>query len=198
MSQPRPKIGIIIGSTRPGRNAEAVGQWTAEIAASREDAVFELIDIADHGLPLLDEPLSALASARMGQTYNQSHTKIWSEVISQLDGFVFVTPEYNFGVPASLKNALDYLHPEWNDKAAGFVSYGSNGGVRSTAQLRQVLAELKVATVVPEVNLSLYTDFEKYTVFKPAEIHMQSVHAMLDQLVAWSVALMPVRGALDV
>lgn len=198
MHQKHPTIGIIIGSTRPGRNAQAVAQWATEIATSRSDAAFELIDIADYDLPLLDEQLSALASARMGLDYVQPHTRTWSETISRFDGYVLIAPEYNFGIPAALKNALDYLHPEWNDKAAGFISYGSNGGVRSTAQLRLVMAELKVATVVPEVNLSLYTDFENYTEFTPAKIHTQQVHAMLDQLVAWSSALMPVRGSAHV
>lgn len=189
-----PNIGIITGSTRPGRNAKAVERWAAEVAAPRTDAQFTLIDIADFDLPLLNEPLSALASARMGLDYAQPRTKVWSETISRLDGFVLVTPEYNFGMPATLKNAIDYLNPEWNDKAAGFISYGSNGGVRSTAQLRQVMAELSVATVAPEVNMSLYTDFENYSAFTPAEIHTQQVHAMLDQLVAWSSALMPLRA----
>ncbi|AVX04989.1 NAD(P)H-dependent FMN reductase [Maritalea myrionectae] len=189
-----PKIGIIVGSTRPGRNAFAVAQWVADIAAERDDAIFELIDIADYNLPLLDEQLSALASARMELDYANAHTKTWSEAISRLDGYVMITPEYNFGMPAALKNALDFLHPEWNDKAAGFVSYGSNGGVRSTAQLRVILSELKIASVVPEVNLSLYTNFENYPVFKPAEVHIQQVNGMLKQLVAWSSALMQVRG----
>ncbi len=193
MTQPLPKIGIIIGSTRPGRNAQAVAQWTKDIAESRKDALFELIDIADYGLPLLDEHLSALASARMGQDYSQPHTRIWSEVIAGCDGYVLIAPEYNFGISAALKNALDYLHREWNDKAAGFIGYGANGGTRSTAQLRLVMAELKVATVVPEVNLSLHSDFENYTIFKPAEVHTLQVHAMLDQLIAWSSAFMSVR-----
>lgn len=197
MHDRHPAIGIITGSTRPGRNAQAVARWAAGIAATRDDAVFEPIDIADLGLPLLDEPLSALASARMGLDYEQPHTRRWSETVSRLDGYVLITPEYNFGIPAALKNALDYLHREWNDKAAGFISYGSNGGARSTAQLRLDLAELKVATVVPEVNLSLQTDFENYTVFNPAEIHTRQVHAMLDQLLMWSAALMAVRGVAD-
>ena len=194
MNQAHPIIGIIVGSTRPGRNALAVAKWATEIAGSRTDASFEMIDIADFGLPLLDEPFSALASARMGREYTQPHTKRWSDTISRFDGYVLIAPEYNFGIPAALKNALDYLHAEWNDKAAGFISYGSNGGVRSTAQLRLALAELKVATVVPEVGMSLYTDFENYSVFTPAEVHTQQVHAMLDQLVSWSSALLQVRG----
>ncbi|MBL4857652.1 MAG: NAD(P)H-dependent oxidoreductase, partial [Erythrobacter sp.] len=125
MNQAHPAIGIIVGSTRPGRNALEVAQWATGVAAARTDATFEMIDIADFDLPLLDEPFSALASARMGMEYTQPHTKRWSETISLFDGYVLIAPEYNFGIPAALKNALDYLHPEWNDKAAGFISYGS-------------------------------------------------------------------------
>lgn len=188
-----PNIAIITGSTRPGRNVEAVAIWVTNIAQKRSDARFELIDIADYNLPLLDEPLSAVASERMGRAYVQPHSNAWSKTISQFDGFIFVTPEYNFGIPAALKNALDYLHPEWNNKAAGFVSYGTNGGVRATAQLRQVLAELQIATVTPEVNLSLYTDFTNYTEFTPAESHEVPMIIMLDQLISWTNALMPIR-----
>ena len=195
---PNPNIAIITGSTRPGRNVEAVAHWVTNIAQTRSDARFTLIDIADFALPLLDEPLSAVASARMGRDYVQQHSKAWSKTVSGFDGFVFVTPEYNFGIPAALKNALDYLHPEWNNKAAGFVSYGTNGGVRATAQLRQVLAELQIATVTPEVNLSLFTDFTNYTDFTPAESHEMPLSMMLDQLILWTNALIPARKAVHV
>lgn len=188
-----PNLAIVTGSTRPGRNAEAVARWVAGIAGQRSDAKFELIDIADYNLPLLDEPLSAVAAARMGADYTHQHTKIWSETISRFDGFMLVTPEYNFGAPAALKNALDYLHPEWNNNAAGFVGYGTNGGARATAQLRQVMGELQVATIVPEVGLSLLDDFENYTVFKPSDAHPPRLRSMLDQLIAWSAALTPLR-----
>jgi NAD(P)H-dependent FMN reductase len=195
MNMKQPKLAIVTGSTRPGRNAEAVAHWVAGVANLRGDAKFELIDIADYKLPLLDEPLSAMASARMGVDYAHQHTKTWSETISRFDGYVLVTPEYNFGVPAALKNALDYLHPEWNNKAAGFVGYGTNGGARATAQLRQIMAELQVATVVPEVGLSLLDDFEHYSVFKPSKAHLPRLELMLDQLIAWSTALKPLREA---
>jgi NAD(P)H-dependent FMN reductase len=193
MTKTIPNLAIIMGSTRPGLNAEAVAHWVAEIAEDQKDARFELIDIAEFNLPLLDEPFSAIASTRMGIEYANPHTRAWSETISSFDGYIFVTPEYNFGIPAALKNALDYLHPEWNNKAAGFVSYGMNGGARATAQLRQVLAELQVASVTPEVSLSLYSDFEGFTSFKPANTHLAQVHAMLNQLVSWARALMSVR-----
>src|SRR4029450_10502310 len=157
-------VAIILGSTRPGRNGEAVAKWVYDIARRRTDATFELIDLMDFTLPLLDEPLPP----SLGQ-YHHPHTKAWAAKISEFDAFVFVTPEYNHGIPAALKNAIDYLFREWNNKAAGFVSYGSAGGARAVEQLRLVMAELMVADVRAQVMLSLATDFEKYTTFKPAE-----------------------------
>lgn len=115
-----PKIGIIIGSTRPGRNAEAVAKWVHELASKRTDAEFELIDLVDYNLPVLDEPYPAVF-----QNYTHEHTKKWSKKIAEMDGFIFVTPEYNHAVGGALKNAIDFLNVEWNNKAVGFVSYGS-------------------------------------------------------------------------
>ena len=127
-----------------------------ELAKNREDADFELIDIVYYNLPLLDEPIPPL----MGQ-YTKDHTKRWAAKINSFDAFVFVTAEYNHGIPGALKNAIDFLLKEWNNKVAGFVSYGSAGGVRAVEQLRLVMAEVKVATVRAQLQLSLYTDFEK-------------------------------------
>jgi NAD(P)H-dependent FMN reductase len=129
------KIGIILGSTRPGRNGEAVAKWVYEIAQKRTDAEFELVDIKDFNLPLLDEPVPP----SMGQ-YSKPHTKAWAAKIGSFDGYVFVTPEYNHGISGALKNAIDFLFGEWNNKAAGFVSYGGAGGARAVEQLRLVLA----------------------------------------------------------
>jgi NAD(P)H-dependent FMN reductase len=184
------KLGIIIGSTRPGRKAEAVARWVYEIAKTRSDAEFELVDLQDFSLPLLDEP----KPPAMGQ-YSQPHTKVWSEKIASLDGFVFVTPEYNHSTSGALKNAIDFLYREWNNKAAGFVSYGSTGGTRAVEHLRLIMGELQVADVRAQVALSLYTDFENFGAFKPAALHEKSVHAMLEQLIVWSRALQPVRRA---
>lgn len=187
-------IAIIIGSTRPNRNAEQVARWVHEIAKKRTDAEFELVDIRDFDLPLLDESLSAFGTAFLKKEYARPHTKAWAAKIRAFDGYVFVTPEYNHGVSGALKNALDYLYVEWNNKAAGFVAYGSAGGTRAVEQLRLILAELQIATVRNEVNLSVYTDFENYTTFKPGPVHEQRANAMLDQLVAWTVALKPLRS----
>jgi NAD(P)H-dependent FMN reductase len=182
------KIAIIIGSTRPGRNGEAVARWVNEIAKKRSDAEFELVDIADFNLPLLDESVPA----SMGQ-YSKPHTKAWAAKIASFDGFVFVTPEYNHATSGALKNAIDYLFKEWNNKAAGFVGYGSLGGSRAVENLRLIVGELQIADVRNQVALSLFTDFENFSVFKPAEHHIASVNAMLDQVIAWSGALKSLR-----
>src|SRR5262245_34490273 len=182
------RIGIILGSTRPGRNGEAVAKWVYEIARKRNDAEFELVDIKDFNLPLLDEPIPP----SMGQ-YSKPHTKVWAAKIGSFDGFVFVTPEYNHSIPGALKNAIDFLFGEWNDKAAGFVSYGGAGGARAVEQLRLVLAEVQIATVRNQVLLSMRHDFENYTMFKPDPHHEKSVGAVLDQVVTWGRALKQLR-----
>ena len=182
------KLAIIIGSTRPGRKAEAVARWVHEIAKKRSDAEFEIVDIKDFDLPLLDEPIPP----SMGQ-YSHPHTKAWATKIASFDGYVFVTPEYNHGTSGALKNAIDYLYREWNNKAAGFVGYGSAGGVRAVEQLRLVMGEVQVADVRAQVALSLSTDFENYSIFKPAPRHEASVGAMLDQVISWSGALKTLR-----
>ena len=182
------RIAIIIGSTRPGCKAEAVAKWVYEIAQNRSDAEFELVDIKDFDLPLLDEPVSPI----MGQ-YTHQHTKIWSAKIASFDAYVFVTPEYNHGTSGALKNAIDFLYHEWVNKAAGFVSYGGAAGTRAVEQLRLVLAEVQIATVRNQVLLSLFTDFENFSVFKPAPQHEKSVNAMLEQVTAWGSALKTLR-----
>jgi NAD(P)H-dependent FMN reductase len=182
------KVAIIIGSTRPGRKAEAVARWVYDIAQKRTDVELELVDIKDFNLPLLDEPVPP----SMGK-YSHEHTKVWAAKVETFDAYVFVTPEYNHGPSGALKNAIDYLYREWNNKAAGFVGYGSAGGTRAVEQLRLVMGELQVADVRAQVMLSLYTDFENFSVFKPAARHEQSVNAMLDQVIAWGGALKTLR-----
>ena len=182
------KIAIILGTTRPGRNGEAVAHWVYEIAKKRIDAEFEFVDIKDFNLPLLDEPVPP----SQGQ-YSKEHTKRWSAKIDSFDGYIFVTAEYNHGIPGALKNAIDFLYKEWNNKAAGFVSYGGTGGVRAVEVLRLVMAELQVATVRAQVTLSLFADFENFTTFKPAPYQEQYVNTMLDQVIAWGTALKALR-----
>lgn len=184
-----PKIGIIIGSTRPGRNGEAVARWVHEIAGQRSDADFEVVDLLDYKLPILDEAYPP----SMGQ-YTQPHTHAWAEKIASLDGFIIVTPEYNRSVPGALKNAIDFLYTEWNNKAVGFISYGGTGGTRAVEHLRGIAGELQMADVRAQVALSLFTDFENFSTFKPADIQRDTLNTTLDQVIAWANALAPLRA----
>ena len=182
------KVAIIIGSTRPGRKGEDVARWVFDIAARRSDASFEVVDIAAFDLPLLDEAVPPIM-----HQYEKPHTKAWAAKIATFDAFVFVTPEYNHSTSGALKNAIDFLYREWNDKVAGFVAYGGAGGARAVEHLRLVMGELKVADVRAQVALSLYSDFEKFTTFKPRSQQEASVSAMLDDLVAWGEAFQAMR-----
>lgn len=175
-------IGIILGSTREGRVSPQVGTWVKEIADKRGDANYTIIDIADFKLPLLGEPGGDASGAGA-----------WSEAIAKQDGFVFIVQEYNHSITGALKNALDYLRVEWNNKAAGIVSYGSVGGARAAEHLRGILGELLVADVRVHPALSLFTDFENGTDFKPAVHQQNSVNEMLDQVIPWSTALKTIR-----
>jgi len=182
------RVAIILGSARPGRRGEPVARWVYEIARKRGDAEFELVDIKDFNLAHLDEPMPP----SLGQ-YTQPHTIAWAAKIDSFDAFVFVTPEYNHRTSGALKNAIDFLHREWNDKVAGFVSYGGAGGVRAVEHLRLVMAELSVATVRAQVSLSLFTDFENFSVFKPGAQQERAVNTMLDQVIGWGGALKQFR-----
>jgi NAD(P)H-dependent FMN reductase len=182
------KIGIIIGSTRPGRVGDSVAKWFYDCAIKKGGAEFELVDLADYNLPLYDEPNPPAL-----QKYTQDHTKKWSAKIASLDAFIFVTPEYNHSTSGALKNALDFLMNEWANKAAGFVGYGGALGARAVEHLRLILAELRVATVRTQVGLSLFADFEKFKNFNPGPQHQRNVNALLDEVIAWGEALRPLR-----
>lgn len=182
------RIGIILGSTRPNRNGEQVAKWAYDIASLRSDAEFELVDLRDYPLPHLDEPLPP----SMGQ-YQNEHTRQWAAKIASFDGFVFVTPEYNHSTSGVLKNAIDFLYAEWNNKAVGFVSYGAVGGARAAEHLRLIAGELQMADVRQQVALSLLTEFENYSVFKPGDYNRSALDTLLDQVIAWSSALAPLR-----
>jgi len=188
------KIGIILGSTRPGRRGQQVAEWVAAVADKQEkDVTYEVVDLATFDLPVLDEEHPALFGK-----YGKEHTSRWAEAIGSYDGFVFVTPEYNHSVPGGLKNALDFLYAEWNNKAAGFVGYGLHGGTRAVEHLRTILAELKVATVRTQVVVSIFNDFTMTAptetgTFTPGPHHEPTLITMLDEIVAWSEALKPLR-----
>ncbi len=176
-------IGIIIGSTRQGRVSPQVAEWVKGFADRRGDANYEIVDIADYQLPFL------------GTTDGTEPGIVaWTEKILSLDGFVFIVQEYNHSITGALKNALDIAVREaWGNKAAGIVSYGGAGGARAAEHLRGIFAELQIADVKTHPLLSLFTDFEDFTIFKPSEIHAVNINMMLDQVIAWSGALKPLR-----
>lgn len=188
MSVEKLKIGIVVGSVRKGRNADAVSHWMYNFATKRNDAEYELVDLINYKLPLLGQEIPSEQKEEANFAI-----KSWSESMAKYDGYIFVTPEYNHAVGGALKNALDYLNPELNNKAAGFVGYGSLGGVRAHENMRLILGELQVAVVRTAVTFSLMTDFENMSVFKPAEYHEGNANTMLDQILAWSGALKKIR-----
>lgn len=175
-------IGIILGSSRPGRVSPQVGKWIKAIADQRGDATYEIVDLVDYNLPFF------------GDLTGEQQVSAWAKKISSLDGYVFVTAEYNHSITGVLKNALDSARTEWYNKAAGIVSYGSSGGTRAAEHLRGILAELQVADVRTHPALNLFTDFENYTVFKPSDLHIAHVNDMLNQVISWSTALKSVRS----
>ncbi|MFC4802358.1 NADPH-dependent FMN reductase [Neobacillus sp. GCM10023253] len=182
MTTEKLNIGIILGSTREGRVSPQVGEWVKGIADKRGDANYEIVDIADFNLPFLgttDGTEPGIAK--------------WNEKLANLDGFVFIVQEYNHSITGALKNALDFAREAWNNKAAGIVSYGSTGGARAAEHLRGIMGELMIADVRVHPTLSLFTDFENGSVFKPQSLHLDNVNAMLDQVNSWSGALKTVR-----
>ena len=184
------KIAILVGSTRPGRKGSAVGHWIFEAARSREDAEFELLELEDFGLPLLDVPVDAGAAKR---EYERESTRVWSRTVDGIDGFVWVTPEYNHGVPAAMKNAVDLLYPEWNQKVAGFVGYGFDGATRAIEQWRGILAAVVMYTVRPQVvlhNFGDWTDGE----FTPGERRAGELKRVLDHVVKTTRAIRTLRA----
>ncbi|ORI17282.1 NADPH-dependent FMN reductase [Rhodococcus sp. 1168] len=188
------RIAIVLGSTRPGRKADAIGRWALQRASNRAhelDVTFELVDIADYALSHLDEPIPAI----MGR-YSHAHTMAWAKTIASFDGFVFVTPEYNHSTSGALKNAIDFLFAEWNDKACGFVSYGVQGGQRAAEHLRLIAGELKLADVRSQVALTLGVDTDDSGVIAEGR-QLQAFDTMLNELAGWARALRSLRETRD-
>lgn len=158
MENQKLKIGIVLGSTRPNRVSPQVGEWVKSIADKRNDADYEIVDIASFNLPFLGDP------------NGMEQVTAWTKKLASLDGFVFIVAEYNHSITGALKNALDLAREEWNNKAAGIVSYGSTGGARAAEHLRGICGELLMADVRVHPTLSLFTDFENFSVFKPAAL----------------------------
>jgi NAD(P)H-dependent FMN reductase len=184
-------LRIIIGSTRPGRVGPAVAAWIAERAREHGGFDVQVADLAELDLPLLDEP----NHPRLRQ-YTKQHTKDWSALVEASDAFIFVTPEYNYGFNAALKNAIDFLHAEWQNKAAGIVSYGGvAAGTRATQMLKQVLTALKIMPVPEAVNIPFVAQhLDEDRRFKSTELIDASATAMLDELLKWTESLESLRS----
>jgi NAD(P)H-dependent FMN reductase len=185
-----PKLLIIIASTRPGRIGLPVAEWFLDCAREHAGFELELVDLAVLNLPLLDEP----GHPRLRQ-YTKEHTKAWSAIVDSADAVVMVTAEYNYGYPAALKNAIDYLHHEWRYKPVGFVSYGGvAAGTRSVQQLKQVVTALSLFPVAASVNIPFVTQFlTEDQVIEGNEVMQQAAGDMLDELGRLSAALAPLR-----
>lgn len=175
------KIGIIVGSTREGRVSPQVATWVQELASAFNQNDYTVVDVKEYKLPLL------------GESADTSGVEKWNQTLASLDGFIFVTGEYNHSIPASLKNALDSAKEVWANKPAGIVSYGSLGGARAAEHLRTIVGELQMADVRGHVALSMFTDFEGWKTFKPQALHSQNMEQMLTQLDAWGTALKTIR-----
>ena len=179
---------VVVGSTRPGRAGLPIGEWFAE-QARRRDVTVTTVDLAELDLPLLDEP----GHPRL-RHYTREHTKSWSRIVDAADAVVFVTPEYNHSYPASLKNAIDYLHQEWQYKPVGFVSYGGvSAGTRAVAALKPVVSSLKMFAIPENVNIPFHAQFLSDGVLEPNETMTQAADAMVDELVRVAAALAPLR-----
>lgn len=183
------KIAVIVGSTRPGRLGSSVGEWVYKQTQGRS-ATYDLLELADFDLDLLKEERVPGAAQR---DYENAKTRAWGAKIDEYDGFVFVTPEYNHGVPAALKNAFDVLYPEWNNKAAGFVAYGADGGVRSVEQWRTITINSMLYTVRAQVSLSLFTDFGENGL-EPQDRRAGELATLFDQVEQLAGALRTIRS----
>lgn len=173
-------IGIISGSIRDGRLGDSVTTWVADAAAARSAASYTVVDLKSFDVPLLTTNAHPMAA---GKKYESAAVQAWSDAVDAHNGYIFVTPEYNHGVPGALKNAVDSLGSEWIGKPVGFVGYGSVGGVRAIEQWRQIVANFSMNDVRAEVNLSLFTDVTD-GVATPAPHHRTSLTTLFDQLEA--------------
>lgn len=176
------KVGIIVGSIRDGRVGRGIADWVYEIASARDDAEYELIDLKEFNVPLLTSGTHPMAAKRK---YDSEEVQAWSNAIDACDAYVFVTPEYNHGVPGALKNAVDCLGEEWIGKTIAFVGYGSVGGVRAIEHWRSIVANFSMVDIRAEVNISLFADFKEGT-FTPTDRRPDEVSALFDALTAAS------------
>lgn len=187
-----PLIKVIIGSTRPGRFGPTPAQWLMELTKEHPNATFELIDLKQVNLPLLDEPIPAWSSK-----YTQPHTKEWAKIINEADGFIVVTAEYNHGIPAALKNAIDYLAPEWRYKPISFVAYGAaSGGVRAVEHLRMAAANLNMFDLREIVTFKNYWEqLDKKGNLQPTDEQLTNAHKVISDTIFWATQLKNARKA---
>ena len=185
----KPKLQVIIASTRPGRVGPTVADWFVRLAEQHGGLEVGVTDLAELALPLLDEPHHP--SIRQ---YQHQHTKDWSAIVDAADAFVFVMPEYNYTFTAPLKNAIDYLHTEWSYKPVGFVSYGGvSGGLRAVQSLKPVVTTLSMFPLPASVALPFVANSIVDGVLEPSELAVGTAKSMLDELVRVAAALKPLR-----
>jgi NAD(P)H-dependent FMN reductase len=182
-------LHIVVGSVRPGRGGIKVAEWLYELAKKDGSLNVEIIDLAAVNLPLMDEP----NHPRL-QKYTQQHTRDWSALIDRADAFLFVSPEYNYSIPASLKNALDYLSVEWSNKPAALATYGGvSGGLRAAQHLKDVLGAFNSVILNEAVVAPFYLNQIVEGVFEPTEVQVEAAKGVLKKLKEWHVILEPVR-----
>jgi NAD(P)H-dependent FMN reductase len=189
-------VSVIVGSTRQGRFSERPAQWILQHLKKRGGIDAQLLDLRDFPMPFFDQPVSPAMPGRA--PYENEAVKRWTAEIARSDGFIFVTPEYNYGPPAVLKNALDWVYPEWNRKAAAFVSYGSVAGARSVQQLRETAIELQLAPIRSSVHIpvaTLWAHFQGGDVDAGLAELGASAKVMIDDLLWWTAALKTARAA---
>ncbi len=185
------KLKIITSTTREGRHGIAIEKWITQFAKSNTDFEVELLDLAVINLPFMNEP----NHPRM-QKYQHEHTKAWSVKINEADAYLIVLAEYNYGFPAPIKNAIDYLFNEWMHKPVAFVSYGGvSGGLRSTQMLKQVVTTLSMMPISAQVNIPFFAKLiNEDGIFQANEVIVKSAEHTLAELQKWSMALKNMRG----
>jgi NAD(P)H-dependent FMN reductase len=186
-----PRLHVVLCSTRPGRVGATIARWFHGLAVEHGKFDPELVDLAEFGLPVYDEPRHPVL-----QQYEHEHTRRWSASVAAADAFVFVTSEYNHGPTPALVIALNYVYKEWNYKPAAFVSYGGvSGGIRAVQVTKQTLAALKMVPLVEAVLIhAVAQQLDEDKRFRPGDVHTSSARAMLDELLRWTAALRPMRG----
>lgn len=187
------RLSVVVSSTRPGRAGLPIGRWFLERARAHGQFDVDFVDLLEVNLPFHDEP----KHPRLGH-YQHAHTRAWSARVAAAEAFVFVTAEYNSGTPPALANAIDFLHREWAYKPVGFVSYGGvSAGTRGVQMTKQIVTTLEMMPILEAVHIPFFTQHLDAAsgAFRPPEISEQAAAAMLDELLRWSDALAPLRGA---